>query len=433
MASGEHLGRHLLIASVWCTLIVAGCGESDSPTGPDTSQAGADRAYADFAAGRYAEAAAAFARLVNARPDDAKARRHWAYALAALGQFDDVDRVLRTAPVGPPTPRTQTSDQAGGDRTSADREREQLMLWRQAFNVYRYYYHVTSPSPSGVFRVATIRDALEAEDLSDVPIGELADPVLMRLEDLFELLTLWVRWDRVARDADLFPNCQWVPVLVVSEPDPLRDRLSQLVELESRTGGAVWLHPDHHGNWLAHPGAMPTDGVPFGAAGQGATVPDELTETAGPVADLVQAWTALAQWLDKELTSPAVAVLAAVRSGPAEPFDRRIALAGHLRNGHLLVERITTAGPRDAALQGYAEYRRLCRVSDVRITSDVEIDSMSAAYSADGSDPKAVRVDRALRAIAPDRVQLACLLSYVRFGAALFGEPVVMATTAPGD
>ena len=44
----------------------------------------------------------------------------------------------------------------------------------------------------------------------------------------------------------------------------------------------------------------------------------------------------------------------------------------------------------------------------------------------------AFHVDEQRHIFADDRAELACLLSYVRHGAALFGQPVVM-TASPSD
>jgi len=422
----------LLTVPVGLSVLLAGCGRSDAPAGPNVPAALLEQARADFAAGRYEQAADRFRRIIEADPTALETRKRLAYALAALGQFDQVDRVLRTAPI-PPRDDTdeKTSKSAPLPVTPVDVQAD-LMLWRRAFNVYRYYYHVVDGHPNGVFRTAAIRDALEALALGELTVADAPPIEPLRLDELFELLQLWAYWDQVARDADLFPNRQWIPLLMVAEPERLRDRLDQLVELEQQTAGAVWLHPDEEGNWLAHPGAIEVDDLPGDRPRRGGAIADELTETAGPAADLVLAWGELARWLDRNVPSPAVTLVAAIRPQIGRAFDRRLVLSGRIRGDRLYVERIGVEGPAGALALGYAEFRRLRHANRVVARSSVETESLAGAYAAAGLPTTAFHVNEDQQVFADDRTRLACLLSYVRYGAALFDQPVVM-TTGPTD
>lgn len=252
----------------------------------------------------------------------------------------------------------------------------------------------------------------------------------MRLDDLFDLLRLWVRWDQIARDADLFPDCQWVPLLVVAESERLRGRTDQLAELERQTTGAVWLHPDDHGNWLVHPGAVDTDDLASSGSAGGHEVAVELTETAGPSTELVYAWDRLVRWLSEKVPSASVTVVAAARPAAGRPFDRRLVLVGRMHDYRLVVQQIGTWGPLEALRTGFTEYQRLLRAEHVTASSTVEIESLAAAYSAAGLPATDFHVDERRGIFAADRDQLACLLSFVRYAGALFDRPVVM-TTAP--
>ena len=431
MARHRRNGSGCLGLLICPAVFLAGCGRSDAPSGSNVPADLLDRACAHFAAGRYEQAAVHFQHVLSAQPDLLEARRQWAYSLAALGRFDDVDRALRMVPPeGQGRPAGKVASTEPGS-PSADPQRA-LMLWRRAFNVYRYYYHVTSPHPSGVFRTAAIRDALEVLDLGDLAISEVRRTEPLPLAELLDLLRLWVHWDQVARDADLCPNRRLLPLLMVAEPERLQNRVDDLVALEQETAGRVWLHPDDQGNWLAHPGAIlaedPTVALPCRAG----AAADELTETASPADDLATTWQALGRWLGRNVPVPAITIVAAVRPEMDRPFDRRLVLVGRLQGQRFVVERVGTTGPADALLDGFAEYRWLLRARQVTARSTIEVESLAAAYSAAGLPATAFSVDQRQQLFAEDRVALASLLSFVRYGAALFGQPVVM-TAAPSE
>ncbi len=410
---------------------MAGCGRSDAPSGPNVPADLLDRARSHFAAGHYEQAAVDFQQVLEAQPDLLEARKQWAYSLAALGRFDDVDRALRSVP--PEGPRSATGRAASTEpgAPSADPQ-PALMLWRRAFNVYRYYYHVTSPHPGGVFRAAAIRDALEALDLSGLAISEVRRSEPVRLPELLDLLRLWVRWDQVARDADLCPDRRWLPLLMVAEPERLQNRVDDLVALEQETAGGVWLHPDDQGNWLIHPGTILAEDPAGARPCQADVAADELTETASPMDDLETTWLTLGRWLGRNVPAPAVAIVAAVRVEMDRPFDRRLVLVGRLQEQRFVVERVGTTGPADALIDGFAEYRWLLRARQVTARSTIEVESLAGAYEAAGLPATAFSVDQHQRLFSEDRVALASLLSYVRYGAALFGQPVVV-TEAPRE
>jgi hypothetical protein len=419
VARHRWISVRLLIPAVLPIAAVVGCGRSDGTVSPRVPPDLADRAYEHLAAGQYEEAAAEFERFVQAHPDDLEARRRWAYALASLDRFDDADRALRTVP----TSAAPTG--APGDDPAAA-----MLLWRRAFNVYRYYYHVTSPNPRGVFRAGVIRDALAAIDIGDLPVCDLRGAKAMSLGEVWELLRLWLGWDLVARDADLCPDRQWIPVLVVSEGERLKRSLDQLVVLEQRTTGAVWLHPeDRHGYWLAHPGVVGAQTQRMSDPVSAGAVADELTETAKPSDDLLEAWTTVLEWLDKNVPSASVSVVAAIRRGRDAPFDRRILLIGRLQGMRLNVERIGVTGPAEALMDGYAEFRRLRRAKTVSARTGMEVESLARAYPAAGLPATDFTVDETLNLFAQDHTQLAWLLSYVRYGRTLFEN----ADDAPGS
>jgi hypothetical protein len=415
VANHRRLRSTTLTVFLWAAALVSGCGRTDTARGPDLPPDLVKQAQADFTSGRYAQAATAFERIVRAVPTQFNHRKSWAYALAALGAFEEVDRVLRTAP---------------HQQIDAVDSHTVIMLWRRAFNIYRYSYHITSPSPAGVFRAAAIRDALEAVSPDQTRMCDIQRLGPFDLRTTLDLLQLWVRWDQIARDADLCPNAQWLASFVVAEPERLRDHFEDLASLEGQADGAIWLHPDDQGNWLAHPGVLDVDVWAWRKPARGRPVADELTETAGPGADLAAAWTCLVRWLGGNVPSATVSVVAAVRPERDRPFDQRLILAGRLDGDRLVVEQIGASGPADALWDGHAEYRRLLGAPGVTARSSVEVESLAGAYSAAGLPTTAFHVDEQGRIFASDRAQLACLLSFVRYGGALFGEPVVM-TTAP--
>ena len=406
VAGNRRIARRLLTTAIWSAAL-AGCGRSEPSAEPAVPPDLIDQANKHFANGRYLQASEAYRRILQADPAKTDVRKHLAYALAGLERFDQVDLVLRSAPSPP---------------ESADPQVD-MMRWRRAFNIYRHYYHVTSPNPQGVFRAGTIHDALEALELSDLPTRQPSGLEPLRVDDLVDLLGLWVRWDQVARDADLFPDCQWLPLLVVAEAERLRGQIDQLTELERRTTGAVWLHPDDHGNWLIHPGAMNADTASSPDPPDGADVAVELTETAGPSTDLVYAWDRLVRWLAEHVPSASVTVVAAVRPSADRPFDRRLALVGRMHDYRLVVQHVRMEGPSEALVRGFAEYRRLRRAENVAATSTKEIESLAAAYSAAGLPATGFHVDERRGVFAADRDQLACLLSFVRHAGALFDGP----------
>ncbi|MBN1347513.1 MAG: tetratricopeptide repeat protein [Phycisphaerae bacterium] len=423
------------LASSACLLATAqGCSRGDSSDEPNIPRGLFETASKSFAEGRYDEAAAELERVLRAYPMRLDARRLRAYALAALGRFDEVDQVLRATPIptttAPPEPSRSTSeDDASADKHAAPAEQQAaIMLWRRAFNIYRYYYHVTSPSPKGVFRARTIRDALEAGETSELAITEAAGLRPMKLAGVLKLLRLWVRWDGVARDADLHPHRQWLPLLVVSETDRLSGAVDALVRLEGQAEGGVWLHPDDHGHWLAHPGAVDVEATLLGGRESARSDADVLTETAGPAAGVLQGWETLADWLAQNVPDACVTLIAAVRAEPDRPFDQRLALIGRLKGDEFHVEQIGLNGPVDALVFGRAEYRRLLHDKRVMARSDTEIESLAAAYLAAGQPADGFRADGSLQIFAEDRELLARLLSYVRYGSALFGQARAAAT-----
>ncbi len=428
MASHRRIGRRFLTAAICAAATLAGCERASAPSRPNVPADVVKQAYAHFTDGRYEEAAAGFERIVQARPEAFDVRRDWAYALAALGRFDEVDEVLRSTPVAAEPNRAGGRPTPDQDGPTPDPQAA-TMLWRRAFNVYRYYYYANSPSPDGVFRAGAIRDALEVLELGDLQLSELSTPSTLPLRDLHDLLRLWTCWDRVARDADLFPHRRWCPVLKVAEPERLRDHLDQLTALEQQGTGAVWLHPDDQGNWLAHPGAIDADAWPPDNAAPAGRVADELTETVRPSSGLAEAWTVLARWLRRNVPHPAVFVVAGICPERDQPFDRRLVLGGRLEGDRFRIEGIGVTGPASALLAGYAEYGRLRRAAQVTASSSVEVESLAGAYTSAGLSTTAFNVDQAGHVFADDPLHLACLLSYVRYGAALFGQPVVMSAS----
>jgi tetratricopeptide (TPR) repeat protein len=398
-------------ASLACMAIVAlGCGRSEAPA-PARAPADASRqANALFVAGQYEQAAAALEQFVRTWPAELEARERWAYALAALGQFDQVDLVLRTAP----------ADQQAG-----------LMPLRRAFNIYRYY-HTGGAGPEGVFRVASIRDALEAIDLGELPIAENPGLPPMKWEELLGLFQLWVRWNQVTRNGDLAARWEWMPVLMVAEPQRLAEQIDKLRAIEQQSGGDVWLHPDDHGNWLAHVGVLGTRERLVSPSRRVNPGSNEFTETAEPTGSFTDGVRNLTEWLRTNVPDAAVAAVAAIRPEPNQPFDQRLALRGKLADNRLRVETIRVAGPAQALCDGYAEYRRLLAARQVTAQSTDELGALARAYAAAGLPPTAFHVDEGHRIFAENPGDLACLLSLVRYGAALFASlPTTGAANEP--
>jgi tetratricopeptide (TPR) repeat protein len=398
------------LALACLTVLAVGCSRSAVPAPPKAPAEASKQAYALFTAGQYEQAAALLEQIVRTWPAEVEARERCAYALGALGQFDQVDLALRTAP----------ADQQAG-----------LMPLRRAFNIYRYYYHTGDPSPDGVFRVISIRDALEAMDLGELPAVENPGMSPLGWDELLSLFQVWARWNQVARNSDLAARLEWMPILIVAEPQRLADQVEKLRRLERQTGGDVWLHPDDGGNWLAHVGVLGTRERLVSPALRANRGSGEFTETAEPTGSFAEGLRPLTEWLRTNLPDAVLVAVAAIRPEPNQPFDRRLALRGRLADNRLLVERIGLVGPAQALCQGYAEYRRLLGAKQVTAQSDDELGTLARAYAAAGLPPTAFHVDEGQRIFAEDRRELACLLSLVRYGAALFAPPATTGAANP--
>ena len=388
--------------SVCAVAWVGGCGRSDAPVPVRMPPELLRKASESLASGRYDEAAVQLERIVQNWPVQIEARRQLAYALAALGRFDEVDRILRTAPADQPST---------------------LMPLRRAFNIYRYYYHTDDPAPEGVFRVGAIRDALDAAGFDDMTVSENPTLPPLALEELIELFWVWVRWDQVTRDPDSAPLRQWMPLWIVAESQRLADRTEALRDLEHRTGGDVWMHPDDQGNWLIHSGAVGMQDAPSGKVVRPPRNTDVFTETAESAEGLVEGWRSVMEWLRRNLPDATVVAAASIRSGPDQPFDHRLVLWGRIRGVRFSVDRMAmTTGPVEVLCLGYAEYRRLRGAQYVTARSVEELEALARAYAAAGLPATAFSVDERQRIVAEDPVDLACLLSLVRYGAKEGGQ-----------
>ncbi len=424
MAVAQHRWHRTvaLTVSAVCVVALTGCGREHAAEKAVVPPALVEQANADFDAGRYERAAEGFREILRREPDRLSDRRRLAYALAALGQFDEVDTVLRSAPI--------TSDPNGVPDASEGVDLEapplspqdlqaDLMWWRRAFNIYRYYYAPGDGPPQAVFRTAAIRDALEATDVRDLTAQPLDRKVVWPIGGVLRVLQLWVRWDGVARDVDLYPNRRCVPVLVVREPDRLGGRLDVLQTLAASTAGAVWLHPDDGGNWLVHPGPIDPDHIRSEAKGPSSEA-DILTERVEPGEDLRMAWRTVWTWLEDHLPGAAVSVVVGVRPERGVLMDRRLGLIGRVGKEGMVVEHAASDGPVGALLEGFAMYTRLLRAKGVVAWSAEELEQLAHAYTTAGLSPMDFHTDAAKRLYAEDRDDLACLLSYVRRGCRLF-------------
>lgn len=426
MAVARHPRRPFrLVAAVVLGLIsIDGCERSD-PVGPNALPPDLlDQAQADLSAGRYEEACTLLGQVVQAHPGDFAIRRKLAYAQAALGQFDAVDKTLRETPL-----QEQSDEPNVSGATERPVDQRTVMLWRRAYNVYRYHYHGMEADPSGVFRVGAIHDALEASD----PVGQsatrLEQPVTLTTRQAYQWLRLWAWWEGMARDIDLYPNRTWIPVFVVDERESLTKHGNVLSTLE-KAALSLWIHPDDQGRWLAHPGSVPVDPIESTSLESPKSVPNGATRTVAPDADLVRGWGILVGWLVETLPEARVRFTAATRAERDGPMNRRATLVGRLADGKLRIDSLVVDGPAEAMQEGHREFLRLRRADHARISSSVEAEALAHAYSAAGLSATAFVVDQRGRVHADDPLQLACALSYIRHGAALFGEPVVM-TTAP--
>jgi len=388
----------------------SGCSRDAAPEPPPRPAEPIKRACALFAAGQYDRAAAQFEHILKNWPTAIEARQHYAYTLAALGRFDEVDEILRTAP---------ESQQTG------------LQSLRRGFNIYRHYYHAADPNPKGVFRVGIIRDALDASAFEGLTVTDLREVMLFRLADMADLLQLWVRWDQVAREPEQAPGREWLPLLMVAEPNRLRERADQLPALEQQAEGEVWIHPDDSGNWIAHAGAMNVEKPLASPTVRSSRVASELTETTEPGNNLIDGWRCVTDWLSEELPDATVVLAAAIRPAADRPFDRRLALVGRLQAGQIRLGRIVTHSAGDPLLWGYRAYHALLSsTSPVSARSSLELEAFARTWTSAGLPATAFHVDERRRIVADDPNQLACLLSLVRYGRALF-EPTESPTTAP--
>lgn len=410
----------LTVAAVLVALC-GGCGRETVSPRPDVPAELVEQANAHFDAGRYAQAAEAFRGILQRDPHRLADRKRLAYALAAMGQFDDVDAVLRSAPVEPePEPSTDAGAQATGP--SLEAIQADLLLWRRAFNVYRYYYHEFDPSPQGSFRAAAIRDALEAIDVSALTPQPISRELSWSVDRLLSVLQLWVRWDGVARDVDLYPHRRCVPVLVVREPERLAGRLDVLQTLASSTEGAAWLHPDEDGNWLVHPGPIVPNRLTSDRDSGKPRSTDVMTERIEPGDELRPAWSTVWTWLEENLPGAAVAAIVAVRPERGRLMDRRLALIGRIGDNGMIVEQVAVDGPAAALIEGFGMYRRLLRAKRIVAWSAEELEQLAHAYTAAGLSSMDFHTDAAKRLYADDDADLACLLTYVRRGHRLFEE-----------
>ncbi len=390
-------------------VVSVGCDRGEAPAVPRASGEQLKKAYTFFTSGQYDQAIALLDPIVQAWPGHTEARERLAYALAALGRFEDVDRILRSAP----------GDQA-----------DSLMSLRRALNIYHYYYAAAEGDRPDVFSAEAIRDALDVLRFDGLLSSAVEESTVLTLGEAAELLQLWSRWDQAARDPDLSVHRQWLPILMVAESDRLKDQIDRLASLE-KADDDVWFHPDDQGNWLVHAGVLSAEKPLLTAADQGRLGFDAYTETVeSGSGELLGGWREMLGWVGQNVPDARLVVAAGIRPERREPFDRRVALVGQWQGDRLQVVQVIASGMPRVLIQGYGEYRRLLAAKQVVARSSVELADLARVYASLDLSATAFHADDRNHLFAEDRVQLASLLSYLRYGRAVLTPTTTSSTTS---